>query len=256
MVALDRAQNEERFGRWASPYNHGHNYVLDVETEGPVDSKTGMVVNIKDIDDIVQESICAEFDGRSINDQIPHFANVPATLENMLLYMRDRLAALPKGANLVGLRLEETPTLWANLERIGENWTMTLTRSYEFASSHRLYSPHFSEEENVEMFGKCANPAGHGHNYVVEVTVSGTLNPLTGMMVDLDALDEAINEIVVDRYDHKNLNEDLDEFKGRTTTSENVVQAIWDSLDGRIPAKLEKVRLYETARSVFEVRRA
>lgn len=253
---LTPEQNRRRFGRWASPYNHGHNYVLDVTTAGSIDPSTGMVVNIKSIDDLLDEHIVARFEGKSINDEIVHFHATTPTLENMLVFIRDQLTFLPREVRLVGLRLEETPTLWANLDLVDDgSWLMTLTRSYEFAASHRLFTPALSDAQNEELFGKCSNPAGHGHNYVLEVSVTGTPDPETGMMVDLQALDKEVNRLVVDRYDHKNLNEDLPEFNGRMTTSEAVAQEIWNRLDGHLPATLQKVRLQETARSYFEVER-
>jgi 6-pyruvoyltetrahydropterin/6-carboxytetrahydropterin synthase len=250
--AMTEDENRELFGNWASPYNHGHNYVLDVTTEGIVDEPTGMVINIKTIDDILRRTIVSQFDGRSINDEVPHFRTAAASLENLILYIKEQLSVLPPEAKLVGLRLEEMPTLWAATE-YESNWTMTLTRTYEFAASHRLFSPVLSELENVELFGKCSNPAGHGHNYILEVTIEGDPDARTGMVVDLDQLDREVNERVVDRYDHKNLNEDLPEFRGRMTTSEIVVQEIWKALDGNLPAKLFRIRLHETARNIFEV---
>lgn len=249
--ALSEPENRELFGQWASPYNHGHNYILDVTTEGIVDERTGMVVNIKRIDDVLKDDIVAQFDGKSINDEIVHFQSRASSLENLLLYIRSQLVNLPQEARLVGLRLEEMPTLWAALDL--EEDKMTLTRTFEFAASHRLHGEHLSHEENIELFGKCNNPAGHGHNYILEVTVSGTPDERTGMLTDLGELDRSVEELVVDRYDHKNLNEDLPEFRGRITTSEVVAQQIFDTLREHLPARLERIRLHETARNIFEV---
>jgi 6-pyruvoyltetrahydropterin/6-carboxytetrahydropterin synthase len=252
LASLSPEENRHRFGQWASPYNHGHNYVLDVTCEGNLDPDNGMVVNIKAIDDVLKRDIGAQFDQRSINDEIPHFADTPASLENIAAYIWSRLTDLPPEARLVTLRLEEMPTLWVELTKD----KMTLTRTYEFAASHRLHNPRLSDAENDELYGKCNNEAGHGHNYVLEVTLSGKPDPETGFICDLSALDDEVNERVVDRYDHKNLNVDLPEFTGRMTTSEIVVQEIWDRLDGHLPATLERVRLHETARNIFEVSRA
>jgi len=249
---LTPEQNRALFGAWASPYNHGHNYVLDVTCEGDLDPDNGMVVNIKAIDDVLKRDVGSQFDQRSINDEIPHFATVPASLENIARYIWTQLGNLPPEAHLVSLRLEEMPTLWVELTEE----TMTLTRTYEFAASHRLHNPRLSDAENDELYGKCNNAAGHGHNYILEVTLSGQPNPETGFICDLGDLDNRVNEKVVDRYDHKNLNVDLPEFAGRMTTSEIVVQEIWDRLDGQLPARLERVRLHETARNIFEVSRA
>jgi len=254
-------ENRRVFGEWASRFNHGHNYVLDVAAEGAVDRETGMVVNIKLIDDLLQEQIVRRFDGKSLNDEIAFFERRAPCLENFLQHIRDLLFpefGPPPGGKidvrLRRLRLEEMPTFWAELD-LETNMT-TLTRTYEFAASHRLHVPALSAERNLELFGKCNNPSGHGHNYVLEVTVTGDVDPSTGMMLDLYALDRSVEALVVDRYDHHNLDTDIPEFAGQVTTSEVIVQAIWDALDGKLPATLHRVRLFETARSSFEIERS
>lgn len=250
---LSEKENRARFGQWASPFNHGHNYVLEVTVEGILDPQHAMVVNIKRIDDALKEQIVAEFDGRSINDEVLWFRSRSSSLENLMTYIAGRLlepGALPPEAELVGLRLEEMPTLWGEWKR---DQSMTLTRTYEFAASHRLHVPMMSDEENLALFGKCNNPAGHGHNYILEVTITGEPDPETGMMVDLSGLDAAVEAEVVDRYDHKNLNVDIPEFAGRATTTEVLTQEIFTRLKSKIPAHLKRVRLWETARNAFEV---
>lgn len=128
----------------------------------------------------------------------------------------------------------------------------SVTRRYRFAASHRLHSEHLSDEENWKVFGKCNNPHGHGHNYVVLVTVRGTIDPQTGRATDVEALDRIITETVVTRFDHRDLNHDP-EFSNRTTTGENLVQFIWDLLVKQIPAgQLVKVGLIETRDNYFE----
>ncbi len=247
--ALDAEGNRQRFGRWASPYNHGHNYVLWVSAAGPVDPANGMVVNIKWIDDVLQERIVARCDQRSLNDEVPPFDTTPPTVENLLAWMARELQDLPGGVQLTALKLEETPLLY------GE-WTpdmTSITRTYEFAASHRLHVPSLSPEENVRLFGKCNHPHGHGHNYVLEVTVSAPTDPVTGMSVSLDELDAVVDREIVNRYDHRNLDLDVEELQGGPTTSEIVVQAIFDRLAPAVPGKLVRVRLFETARNVFEV---
>lgn len=248
---LSEAQNKALFGKWASPYSHGHNFILQVTCEGQVDPVTGMVVNIKDIDDVLKRDIVQVYGQKSLNDEVDSFADKAPSIENILLDIKNRLQHLPEGCKLTHLRLEELPDLWAELNL--KNNTMTITRSYEFAASHRLHVPTFSEEENQRLFGKCNNPAGHGHNYVVEVTVAGEPDETTGFICDILEIDRVVNEEVVDRYDHKNLNVDLPEFQNKVTTSEMVVQEIWNRLIDKLPAKLTRVRLCETARSAFEV---
>lgn len=260
IAAWSAERNREVFGPWANPYNHGHNYVLDVTATGVVDDNTGMVVNIKRIDDLLKRDVIQPFDQKSINDQVAAFYDRSPTLENLLLYFADLLKDSFANAwpgdpiRVSALRLEEMPTLWATLDL--DHAMMTLTRTYEFAAAHRLQADSLPVDKNLELYGKCNNPAGHGHNYVLEVSVSGVPDPVTGMMVDLGALDASIHELVVDRYDHKNLNEDIPEFAGRVTTSEVVAREIWDRLDGKVPGQLHSIKLWETARNAFEVTRS
>ena len=251
MDSLSDGENRELFGPWASRFNHGHNYVLEVTVEGPIEPSTGMVVNIKRIDDLLRQHVVSQFDQRSINDEIEEFQDRAPSLENLMAYIWEILnrdGVLPDNCKLVSLKLEEMPGFYGEL-----NSTMTLTRTYEFAASHRLDSPFLDEQSNLDLFGKCNNPAGHGHNFVLEVTIQGEPQERTGMIADLAEIDEIVNREVVDRYDHKNMNEDIPEFAGKVTTSEIVVQEIFRRLDGKLPAKLARVRLWETARNMFEV---
>ncbi len=256
--SLSADENRDLFRRWASPYNHGHNYTLDVTVAGAIDPVTAMVVNIKTIDDVLQKAVVDRFDQRSINDEIEYFQSRSASLENLMLYIASLLGSgsLPAEAELVGLRVSETDSLWGEYFKKNGTWIMTLTRSYEFAASHRLHVAALSEAQNQELFGKCNNPAGHGHNYVVEVSIEGEPDPRTGMMVDLSAMDATVERLVVDRYDHKHLNLDVPEFKDRAPTSEVIAGEIFQRLDGKLPGPLSRIRLHETARSYFDVCRS
>ena len=247
---LSPEDNRALFGKWASRYNHGHNYVLWVRARGPVDPATGMVVNIKWIDDVLQERVVRQLDQRSLNDEVPALKGVSPSLENLIQFFRLVLADLP-GADLAGLRLEETDDLRAEWSAPSE--MLTLTRTYEFAAAHRLHAAGLSEEENIRLYGKCHHPAGHGHNYVLEVSVRGVPDPTNGMVCRIEDLDDVVSQHVLSRYDHKNLDVDIDELRGRPSTSENVAAAIFDLLAPRVPAQLAKVTLYETARNAFEV---
>jgi len=128
----------------------------------------------------------------------------------------------------------------------------SVTRRYQFAAAHRLHSDHLSEEDNWRIYGKCNNPNGHGHNYVLYVTVTGSIRPDTGVVTDMEALDRVVHETVVARFDHQDLNRDR-AFAEKTTTGENLVQLIWDLLKERIPAgRLQKVGIVETRDNYFE----
>lgn len=132
---------------------------------------------------------------------------------------------------------------------------ISLTRKEHFSASHRLFNPDWTDERNEQVFGKCNNPAGHGHNYVLEVTVSGEIRQDTGYLVDLKVLKEIILREVIVKVDHKNLNVDVEFLRGKIPTAENIAIGIWEQLVGKIPgARLEKIRLHETVNNVVEYR--
>ena len=122
-----------------------------------------------------------------------------------------------------------------------------LTRKLEFSASHLYHNPAMSAEENRRIFGKCNNPHGHGHNYVLEVTVAGEPDNKTGMVIDLQELKGILQKEVIERMDHRFLNYEVPELKGKIPTTETVAITIWNLLAPRISgARLHRVRLYET----------
>ncbi|HTG61702.1 MAG TPA: 6-carboxytetrahydropterin synthase [Terriglobia bacterium] len=134
-----------------------------------------------------------------------------------------------------------------------------LTRRYRFAAAHRLHSDALSEEENQSVYGKCNNPYGHGHNYVLEVTVAGPVDPATGMVMELGFLDGTVEREVLERFDHKHLNLDVDAFRNLVPTAENLCIEIYKLLrtnlevsNGARSARLERIRLEETNSNFFE----
>lgn len=128
----------------------------------------------------------------------------------------------------------------------------SVTRRYRFCAAHRLHTDYLSPQENLAVFGKCNNPNGHGHNYVVLVTVKSRVQTETCGGVDLGRLDQIVGEQVIMRFDHRDLNQDS-EFADRTTTGENLVLLIWDLLVQCLPdGQLEKVGLIETRDNYFE----
>lgn len=127
-----------------------------------------------------------------------------------------------------------------------------LTRRYRFSASHRLHSDEFSDEQNRATYGKCNNPHGHGHNYTLEVTVGGQVDPRTGMVYDLAVLDSMVNASVVERFGHENLN-CLPDFLGIVPTSEILAQKIHEILKRELgEVTLERVKLEETSQNSFE----
>jgi len=129
---------------------------------------------------------------------------------------------------------------------------LSLTRRYRFAASHRLHRSNFSEAENQRIYGKCSNPYGHGHNYSLEVTISGAVDPETGMVANLGELDPFVEREVVEAFDHKYLNEEVPEFSKEVPTAENICREIYRRLKTFPAARLERVRLEETSKNSFE----
>jgi 6-pyruvoyltetrahydropterin/6-carboxytetrahydropterin synthase len=125
-------------------------------------------------------------------------------------------------------------------------------RRYMLSASHRLHSNALTAEENRSAYGKCNNPHGHGHNYVVEIMVRGTVDAETGMVINMTTLDETVKVRVIDRFDHSNLN--LDQlFANRVPTTENLCRAVFQLLDGPLkPVTLAQVRIEETENNFFE----
>jgi len=127
-----------------------------------------------------------------------------------------------------------------------------LGRRYRFAASHRLHCKLLSEEQNCRVYGKCNNPYGHGHNYVLEISLSGTVDPATGMIVNLTDLDGFVEREVIAAFDHKSLNHDVEAFRERVPTTEYVCIEIYQRLKHFPLAKLERVRVEETPNNAFE----
>lgn len=128
-----------------------------------------------------------------------------------------------------------------------------ITRREVFCAAHRLYNPDFSDEENEQIYGKCSHPNWHGHNYILEVAVSGEIDKKTGYLIDLKKLKDIIRKNVIDKVDHKNLNIDADFMHGIIPTTENLTIAVWKELVNKIPAgQLYSVKLFETENNYFE----
>ncbi|MGC4047266.1 MAG: 6-carboxytetrahydropterin synthase [Armatimonas sp.] len=249
------AENQALFGRWASRWGHGHNYTIEACVTGELNPLDGMVVNITDVDRVLKSEILGALHEKHLTYEVPYFTNTPPTLENIVRFIVERFnEAFPhQNAQLSRLTLWELPTLWVGWSSV-ENEMLTLTRKLDFAASHRLHAPGLTDAENLEIFGKCNNPRGHGHNYGIEVTVAGTPDPVTGMLVDLGRLDAVLEAEVMQRFDHKNLNEDVPELAGLNPTSEQLTLTLWNLLKDKIPApaQLHKVVVQETERNYFE----
>jgi 6-pyruvoyltetrahydropterin/6-carboxytetrahydropterin synthase len=249
-------ENHRVFGKCVSPYGHGHNYTLRVTVGGQIDPCTGMVINIKELDRILKE-VSSEFDHKFINRDHPAFYERVPTTENLASYIWGQIAdTLLRGKSnrclLTRVTLYEEPTLWADVSCSEGRTMVSLTKTFGFSAAHRLHSATLSDEENQAVFGKCNNFHGHGHNYELEVTVSGEIDSRTGMVMDLGDLMQTVQDQVIERFDHKHLNEDTVEFHALNPTGEHIVKVIWDVLKPRLGARLTRIGLWETPKNFFE----
>ena len=252
---LSAEQNLARFGACSLDPGHGHNYELIVAMGGGLDAD-GMVLNLSEVKHAIREQVTAQLDFRCLNQAWPEFdlsspEGMLPTTEALALAIWRRLAPhLP----LMGLRLHETEHLWADV--LGDSMEAFLTIRTHFAAAHRLARPELSPEENDAIYGKCARPHGHGHNYLLDVTVRGAIDPRTGMVCDLAALQQLVDDLVVEPFDHTFLNKDVAHFATTVPTAENIALHIADLLQAPVAgigAALHKVRLQESPNNAAEV---
>ena len=257
---LTAEQNQARFGPCSLAPGHGHNYTLIVAMGGALDGD-GMVLNLSEVKHAIRAEVTDQLDFRFLNEAWPEFdlgrpeGRLPTT-EALCQAIWIRLAPqLP----LVGLRLHETDTLWVDLLAPGPDPTSMeafLSIRTHFAAAHRLARPELSQGENEAIYGKCARPHGHGHNYLLDVTVRGPIDARTGMVCDLAALQRLVDELVVEPFDHTFLNKDVEHFASTVPTAENIALHIADLLTAPIAvsgARLHKVRLQESPNNAAEV---
>ena len=248
---LDEAENKRLFGACSRFPGHGHNYVMYASLEGDLD-KYGMVENLSVVKQVIKREVTSQLNYSYLNDAWPEFQTTLPTTENISRIIWQRLAPhLP----LVNVRLFEHPELWTDYQ--GNNMEATLTVKTHFSAAHRLAIPSLSFEENQEIYGKCARPNGHGHNYHLEVTVAGEIDARTGMLVDLGALQNVIDEYVVEPFDHTFLNKDIAYFAEVVPTAENIAVRIADLLRSPIKdigAELDKIKLIESPNNSCEIK--
>jgi 6-pyruvoyltetrahydropterin/6-carboxytetrahydropterin synthase len=214
---------------------------LEVTLAGELQSSSNYLRNIKEIDDVVRKRVIGRI--HELAHQ-PHA--IPARLMDLL---RD---AWP-GTSLVELRLLLSPFLSVRC-LASEHPMVRLSQTFEFCASHRLHNPAMSDEENRRTYGKCNNPSGHGHNYQVKVTLVGTPGA-NGILVDVPAMERIVSDNVIEKLDHKNLNEQVPEFKNVIPSVENIAKTIYRILKPTLSiadAKLASVTVWETSKTWCE----
>ncbi len=252
---LSGDDNAARFGACSLAPGHGHNYELIVGMAGALNAE-GMVLNLSEVKQSIHQEVTSQLDFRFLNEAWPEFdlsqpKGCLPTTEALVKVIWTRLKPhLP----LISLRLYEHSRLWADY--LGNAMDAFVTIRTHFAAAHRLAKEDLSQEENEKIYGKCARPNGHGHNYLVDITVRGSINERTGMLCDLAALQCLIDDLVIEPFDHTHLNKDIPHFKTCVPTAENIALHIADRLSKPIKATgahLHKVRLQESPNNAAEV---
>ena len=240
----------------------GHDYLCELTVGGLIDPKTGMVINIRDVDAVMKSRVTGPLGGKLLDTEVAAFQDQLPTPENITRFLwnecREEFGVHAHLARVMLLPAPRLQVTFSTLENPHEAPMLTVTRTYDFSASHRLHSLDLSDAENAEIFGKCNWENGHGHNYEFEVTFAGEADPQTGQLLSLDCLDKIVDEVVLKPYDHKHLNYDTADFQTLNPTSENLTKVIWDNLASRLNSEpLGSCRLYriavrETARNYFE----
>jgi len=221
-------------------------FALWVELQAQVDPDTGFVVNVVEIDKVIRKSAIGVFTDRVTE----HFRNGKhVSLTDMYGLLAEVWPVITSGfgnAELTKLGLELNPSRKISIEM--GNKTMTyFSEKFEFAAMHKLWNKSFTDEKNFEVFGKCANPSGHGHNYVIEVTIE---KQSSEVFFQIGSFEKVVTKEFIDLVDHKNLNVDVTEFVDTIPTVENIAVFAWDVLSKKIDfARLSQVTVWESDRT-------
>lgn len=237
------APQDNTHAGWPPMRGFGRYYEMHVTCVGPIDPVTGYFVNIKLIDTAVREAglpRIAEAACRGDQPSAPLMARVFSAVNERL------------GQTMKRMALQLTPTLSVAME--ADDMTRLLTcQRYEFSAAHRLHAAELDDAENQRIFGKCNNPSGHGHNYRLDVTVRATGDA----MVPAAALDALVDRVIVERFDHKHLNIDTEDFQTVNPSVEHIARICFELLAGevgRIGAELAEVKVWETEKTVCTYR--
>jgi 6-pyruvoyltetrahydropterin/6-carboxytetrahydropterin synthase len=219
---------------------------LSVELAGQVEPSTGFVVNVSDIDRHVREFVVPVFAERIRADFHDGEHIGLSDLTELLKTAWSRLADKFKKAHLSKLSLKLNPFREVAMD-LKNTGSVYFSEKFEFAAMHKLWNDDFDEQQNFELFGKCANPTGHGHNYIVEITIKKPIGDNSFSIADFEKI---VDEELIKVVDHKNLNVDVPEFNKLNPTVENIAAFVWKRLAGKFnPATLHCVTVWETDRT-------
>lgn len=249
--------NRVVFGQSMKP--HGAEFCLRVALSGAVSPEDGMIVNLIEVKPQLAQAI-SSIEDKFLDDDLAYFQENRPTAENVALFLWKKLPTSMGNGQLYRLQLDQSRgisvEITAHRASHSPSHTMKVSRSYEFAAAHRLFTPDLSEAENWRRFDKCSNRAGHGHNFQLRVWIEGAPDDETGFVINPRRLDGIVEEEVYQRFDHKHLNEDCPEFADLVPTSENLALTIFRLLQKRLAEeghKLARIGLQETQKNYFEV---
>ncbi len=244
----DADRHTELLNAWAGTAGEGlvgPFWLLRATVKGQVDPETGYLCSIAELDALLRRQVAPEL-AAEVGPMPTDTTTIARALRKSLPHAAQQC---PTSTQLASLELRLSPFLGA-IALPGDPIMVCLTQSFEFSASHRLYCKSLTDEQNKRMFGKCANPNGHGHNYVVDVTITGDPDPRAGTLIELPRFERIVRQHVIDRFDHKHLNLDCQEFESLNPSVENIARVIWQCLEDKLaPASVSEVRVWETPKT-------
>ena len=244
---LTLRQNLELFGQAAKMSGHGHNYRLRVTLEGDVDQDSGLIVPEKDLRARTRQ-LFELFDHKHLNEDVPELKQMPITTESLARWMFHYLSQ-----DLPVARVELAENPWFSVEYAKDEICQLNVRD-SFRAAHRLHSPLLNDSENLTVYGKCNNPNGHGHRYLVQAGTSGKIDDRTGTLLNLSDLVQAVKTSLTG-WNGKFLDRDLEAFSTRPSTSENIVHLLHPKIESALGREISRLRLWETENNRFTLRR-
>ena len=244
---LSAAENDLLFGNASSPHGHGHHYRARFTFREAVKKETQPAIPYSELGQCL-ESLRTELDHKNLNHEVPGLTNCPKTTESLAEYLYQRVT---KTVPIHRVRLHEREDFFAEYWAGGDHF---LGMQRAFHAAHRLHAPSLSESENLDLYGKCNNPRGHGHRYLTEATIGGRYDEKSGTLYNFLAFRDGVERAILPWQD-KHLDRETEEFREIPSTGENIVRALWPRFDSQLDHRLARLRLWETPNNRFTLRR-
>jgi 6-pyruvoyltetrahydropterin/6-carboxytetrahydropterin synthase len=244
---LSSEENTKLFGIAASPLGHGHNYRARLTFRSHPKRINDRFVLFQEIQDRL-DSLRSELDHKNLNREVPGLGNHAITTENLARYIHERVAAK---LAIHRVRLHERADFFSEYWKGG---AFFLGLQVPFSAAHRLHATKLTAEENLALYGKCNNPRGHGHRYLTEATIGGPFDERSGTLMDFVAFQTAMGEAVQPWRD-RHLDLEMEEFRDKPSTGENIVKSLWPRFSSRLDDRLVRLRLWETLNNRFTLRK-